>query len=85
MEKGYLMAKAGILNSVPYLLMAPSKKIWIDYDDEADVLYMSFQKPQKANDSVMEDNVIYHYQDQNLVGITVLRASEFGGVSPEKL
>ncbi|RMF88292.1 MAG: DUF2283 domain-containing protein, partial [Nitrospinota bacterium] len=28
---------------------------------------------------------IYHYQDQNLVGITVLRASEFGGVSPEKL
>ena len=25
----------GILDSIPYLLTAPSKRIWIDYDDEA--------------------------------------------------
>lgn len=49
--------------------MATSKKIWTDDDDEADVLYISFYKPQKANDSVMEDNVIYHYRDEKLVGI----------------
>jgi uncharacterized protein YuzE len=48
----------------------------IDYDNEADVLYISFHKPQKANDSVMEDNIIYHYRDEELVGITVLRAAE---------
>lgn len=70
------MAEVSILDSVPYLLMAPSKRIWVDYDDEADVLYISFYKPQKANDSVMEDNVVYHYRDGKLVGITVLRASE---------
>jgi len=70
------VAEVSILDSVPYLLMAPSKRIWVDYDDEADVLYISFYKPQKANDSVMEDNVIYHYRDEKLVGITVLRASE---------
>ncbi len=70
------MAEVGILDSIPYLLMAPSKRIWIDYDDEADVLYISFYKPQKANDSVMEDNVIHHYRDEKLVGITVLRAAE---------
>ena len=69
------MEKIGILDSIPYLLTAPSKHIWIDYDDEADVMYISFYKPQKADDSVMEDDVIYHYRDKKLVGITVLRAS----------
>lgn len=51
----------------------------IIYDDDADVLYISFYKPQKANDSVMEDNIIYHYRDEKLVGITVLRAAETHG------
>ena len=50
-----------MLKSVPYLLMALLKKIWVDYDDEADVLYISFHKPQRANDSIMEDNIVYHY------------------------
>ena len=68
------MAEMNILKSVPYLLTAPSPKIWVDYDDEADVLYISFHKPQKANDSIMEDNIIYHYRDEELVGITILRA-----------
>ncbi len=70
------MAKIDILNSIPHLLTTPSKKTWIDYDDEADVLYISFYKPQKANDSFMEGNVIYHYRDDKLVGLTVLRAAE---------
>jgi uncharacterized protein YuzE len=70
------MAEVGIIESIPYLLQSPSKKIWIDYDDEADVLYISYYKPQKANDSIMEDNIIYHYRDGKLVGITVLRAKE---------
>ena len=61
----------------PYLLTLPSRSIWIDYDDEADVLYISFRKPQQANDSIMEDNVIYHYRDEELVGFTVLRASTY--------
>ncbi|MBE9137862.1 DUF2283 domain-containing protein [Nodosilinea sp. LEGE 07088] len=68
------MAAIDILQSVPYLLQLPSKRTWIDYDDEADVLYISFQKPQQANDSVLEDSVIYHYRDDDLVGITVLQA-----------
>jgi uncharacterized protein YuzE len=74
------MAEASILDSIPYLLMSPSKKVWVDYDEEADVMYISFYKPQKANDSIMEDNVIYHYRDKKLVGMTVLRASETYGL-----
>ena len=70
------MAEVDILNSIPHLLMSPSKRTWIDYDDEADVLYISFYKPQKANDSFMEGNIVYHYRDDKLVGLTVLRAAK---------
>lgn len=63
-----------ILESVPYLLKMPSKRIWVDYDEEADVLYISFRKPQQANDSKMEDDIIYHYHDIELVGLTILHA-----------
>jgi uncharacterized protein YuzE len=69
------MAEINLLKSVPYLLSAPSKQIWTDYDEEADVLYISFRKPQQANDSVLEDSSIYHYHNEELVGITVLNAS----------
>jgi uncharacterized protein YuzE len=69
------MAEVGLLKSIHYLLAAPSKQIWTDYDEEAHVLYISFRKPQQANDSILEENAIYHYHDQDLVGITVLNAS----------
>ena len=71
------MEQANIIESIPYLLKMPSKRIWIDYDDEADVLlYISFRKPQQANDSVMEDDIISHYHDKSLVGLTILHAKE---------
>jgi uncharacterized protein YuzE len=61
------------------LLSASSKQIWTDYDDKADVLYISFRNPQQANDSVLEEDTIYHYYDEELVGTTVLNAAaKFG-------
>jgi len=61
------------------LLALPSHQIWTDYDEQADVLYISFRKPQQANDSIMDaDGNIYHYNDDALVGITVLQASKKG-------
>ena len=65
------------LSVVPHLLRLPFRHIWSDYDEESDVLYLSFEKPQCANDSVMEDDGnIYHYRDDHLVGITVLNAGD---------
>ncbi|HOV81903.1 MAG TPA: DUF2283 domain-containing protein [Methanothrix sp.] len=63
---------------VPHLLKMPSKRIWIDYDEDADVLYISFQKPQHADESEMDENIIYHYQGEDLVGITVIGAKKYG-------
>jgi uncharacterized protein YuzE len=58
------------------LLALPVRHFWIDYDEQADVLYISFRKPQQANDSVMEEeDIIHHYHDSEVVGITVLNAS----------
>lgn len=63
------------LTFVPDLLRLPYSQIWSNYDEGADVLYLSFEKPQCANDSVMEDDGnIYHYRDSRLVGITLPNA-----------
>lgn len=60
---------------IPLLLQLPSRHVLIDYDEEADVLYLSFEKPQQATDSVMEgDGNVYHYRGDRLVGVTILHA-----------
>jgi len=53
-------------------------KLFIDYDQEADVLYVSFGKPQKADDAVQEsDGIIRRKKANKLIGLTVLNASSF--------
>ena len=70
-------ALAEICRATPHILKFPTKKMWIDYDEEADVLYVSFKRPQGATDSEMLDNgIILRYRDDELVGITVLEASK---------
>ena len=62
-----------ILKIVPEILEMPSSTIWIDYDAEADVLYINFKKPAHADESTMsDDDIIYRYERGNLVGITIL-------------
>lgn len=61
---------------IPLLLQLPSRQVWVDYDEEGDVLYLSFERPQQATDSVMgEDGNVYHYRGDHLVGVTILHAS----------
>ena len=49
------------------------ERINLDYDEEADVLYMSFGEPREAEDSVeVEDGVIYRIADNEVVGITII-------------
>ncbi|MCU0476157.1 MAG: DUF2283 domain-containing protein [Anaerolineae bacterium] len=62
---------------VRQVLDLPTRHVWTDYDAEADVLYISFRKPQGANDSLMqEDGSIHHYDGETLVGMTILNASK---------
>lgn len=78
------MATAGVEKTlkevfelVHHFIKLPETRMWIDYDKEADVLYISFKRPQRATDSEMLDNgVLLRYKGDKLVGITVLEASK---------
>ena len=62
---------------VSHLIKMPETKMWVDYDKEADVLYISFKRPQHATDSEMLQNgILLRYKGEELVGITVLNASK---------
>lgn len=59
------------------LLELPSKRLWIDYDAEADVLYLNFRKPSHADDSELTgDDLIVRYEKGEVIGVTVLHASK---------
>ena len=67
----------GVFKAMPHILNLPAAKFWVDYDRAADVLYISFQRPQKATDSEMlEDGVILRYRGDKMVGLTILDASK---------
>jgi uncharacterized protein YuzE len=64
------------LKLVRPLLGLATRRLVADYDAEADVLYLSFARPQKATHSEMrDDGILLNYRDQTLVGITVFEAS----------
>lgn len=53
-------------------------QLFIDYDEEADVLYVSFGKPQKADDSIHgEGDIIRRKKGNKIIGLTILNASRF--------
>ena len=68
----------GALSLARQLGELPATKLWLDYDAEAAVLYISIKRPQKATDTVEADggSILLHYRGKDLVGITVLDASK---------
>lgn len=72
-----------ILSLVPPTLNLRSTHLWLDYDEEADVLYISLRKPQRATESDMDGRFIYHYDGSELVGVTVLQAKASIGATAE--
>ena len=69
-------APAAVLQSIPFLVNFPRRRFWVDYDDEADVLYINFERPQRATGTRMtDDGILLRYRAKELVGVTVLDAS----------
>ena len=65
-----------VTRAVPLLLTFPAQRFWVDYDADADVLYISFQRPQQATDTEMtEEGILLRYRGKDLMGITILDAS----------
>ncbi|MFH1392466.1 MAG: DUF2283 domain-containing protein [bacterium] len=75
------MVQKEILNNaieiMPYIIRMPSKHIWLDYDQEADVMYVSFEKPQQATDTeVLDNGMLVRKRNNKIVGLTLMNASQ---------
>lgn len=63
------------------------RKILISFDKEADVMYLSFGKPVKAEGEEIEEGVFARYdpKSKKLVGLTVINFSKKFGVTPKEI
>ncbi len=70
-------AVSGALALAKQVAHFPSSNMWLDYDAEADVLYISLKRPQRATETVEleKGGILLRYRNRDLVGITVLDAS----------
>ncbi len=56
---------------------SPKGYLWSSYDAGSDVLYINFKKPSHATDSeITDDDIIIRYEGKEVIGITVLHASQ---------
>lgn len=66
-----------LLQATSHLIRLPQKHMWLDYDEQADVLYVHFEEKPSSNHSDMrEDGIILDYNEKKLVGMTILGASQ---------
>jgi uncharacterized protein YuzE len=67
------------LNLLPNIKQSPQGLLWLSYDREADTLYVNYKKPSIATDSeISEEDVIVRYEGDEVVGFTILHASQRG-------
>lgn len=60
---------------LPYFLK--HKTVWTSYDTDANVLYLHFKKTNDADNSQMtEDEIIIRYKNKEIIGLTILNASQ---------
>lgn len=66
-----------LLKAVSHLVQLPQTHMWLDYDEEADALYVHFEdKPTSNHSEIRDDGVILDYKGRRLVGVTILDASQ---------
>lgn len=67
-----------VLKALPRAARIPSERFWVDYDRQGDVLYLSFNRPQRATDTrPVGDHFLLRFRGRRLVGVTVQHASAF--------
>jgi len=65
-----------LLKAMVNFIKLPLTKMWLDYDTEADVLYLHFEeKPTSTHSEMRDDGIILDYRGEVLVGLTILEAS----------
>ncbi len=75
------MATASVVNEIfealPHIKKVGAKHIWFDFDDEADVLYVSLERPQRGTDTdILEDGTFLRLRGKKVVGLTITNVSK---------
>lgn len=73
------MDEAELIKMIPHVVRSSMKKVWIDYDEDADVLYVCFVYPPNAIEHEEdEDGIIRNYdREGKLTGLTIIAAMRF--------
>jgi len=63
------------------------RRIYLSYDKDADVVYLSFGKPEKAEGEEIQDGVFARYRSgtKELVGLTITGFSRKFGKKPREI
>ncbi|MEA2000258.1 MAG: DUF2283 domain-containing protein [Euryarchaeota archaeon] len=73
------MEEVEIIKMVPHVVRSLQRRIWIDYDEAADVLYMNFTHlPKVVEHEEDENGIVKNYDEKgNLTGVTIIAAKRF--------
>ncbi len=65
-----------LFKALPHLKKIGAKNLWFDFDEEADVLYLSLERPQNATDTdILENGIFLRLRGKKVVGITITNFS----------
>lgn len=72
-----------LLQATAHLIKLPTRKFWVDYDEQVDTVYMHFTAhPASTHSQMDEEGVIFDFNDEDeVVGLTILEASQRGATS----
>lgn len=66
-----------IFEVLPHIKRMGAKHILFDFDEEADVLYISLERPQNATDTdILGNGIFLRLRGNKIVGITITNMSE---------
>ena len=66
-----------LLRALTNFIKLPATKMWLDYDNDADVLYVHFEAtPASTHSEMTDEGMILDFHDEKLVGLTILDASQ---------
>ena len=77
MEQKIINSTKKVVENLISLSLISKKRLWVDYDKKADVLYINFDRPDKADDAREEKGIITRTRKGEVIGLTILNASSF--------
>ncbi|MHB1376491.1 MAG: DUF2283 domain-containing protein [Candidatus Humimicrobiaceae bacterium] len=67
----------GIFEALPYIKKIGAEHLWFDFDEGADVLYVSLERPQRATDTdILDDGIFLRLRGKKVVGLTITNISK---------